>query len=287
MSIINRFNNWRQRPLKEQVNSLSYNFRAIKLSVMDLISSPETHLATLPWGKMEVGNDWLGKNIYMGSYEKKELIAISRIAKPGWNYIDAGANIGYYTIYFSRFLAANMVYAFEPSPREFSSLKHNVDLNNLQNIKLFPIALGNENSQLSLYINNSNFGKNSMVNRGDSEEAIVVDVKRLDEVVGSLSPVNFIKIDVEGAEPFVLEGANKTILKHKPVILYESWIYEQKPFDKDICPATNSIVKIGYEIFFIDEASMLVNAQKGKEYKSANILAIHKDLTSQYSKYIR
>jgi FkbM family methyltransferase len=287
MSLINRFNNWRQRPISEQLKSLSYNYRAIKLSLMDWISSPQTLRATLPWGKMEVGNDWLGKNIYVGSYEKKELIAVSRIAKPGWNYIDVGANIGYYSIFFSRSLGANMVYAFEPSPREFSRLNHNIRLNKIQNVKLFPVALGRENSQLTLYIHKSNFGKNSLVNPGDSDQSITVDVKRLDDVVGNLSPVNFIKIDVEGAEPFVLEGATKTIIQYKPVILYESWIYEHKPFDKEICHATNNIVDMGYEIFFIDEASMLVKALQGKEYKSGNILAIHKDNTTPYSGYIR
>lgn len=156
-------------------------------------------------------------------------------------YIDIGANLGYFTCLLSKILSKKAcVYAFEPEPENVKLLERNIHLNSLENIKTFPIALGENNSTASLNVyKSSNRGRHSLQGQ-PTGRAIEVPVKPLDEVLSTecidnnLPSIDFMKIDVEGYEPNVLRGATETIKKTKCLMLeYSPYLMNNKLEDKE------------------------------------------------------
>ncbi len=145
--------------------------------------------------------------------------------------IDVGANIGITTIVLSqiaRSLARGKVVtniiAIEPGPTSFECLKINV--RNLSNVTPVNYALGSRAGRLTFVNAESNSSASHLIADGKLEKGGCL-VQRLDYVVDSLSlpHVGFIKIDVEGYEKNVLQGAVHTIEKYNPWIYFEfnSW----------------------------------------------------------------
>ena len=141
------------------------------------------------------------------------------------NIIDIGANIGTHTIFYEKLasFSGSSVYAFEANSTSFQCLAHNCK----KAIKI-PIALGDSASLLNLHPN-KNLGS-VYVSRDElkienrildhyARERLVVPCERLDSFL--IDNVSYIKIDVEGFEEYVLAGAQKTIMKSRPMIWIE------------------------------------------------------------------
>ena len=129
--------------------------------------------------------------------------------------IDVGANIGTYSLQAASIVGEyGSVHSFEAHPDIAGYLERNVALNGRQNITLYNIALGNHSGRLS-FTDRKSDDQNAI--SLDSNELLRVRVKRLDDVLDHvLNRIEFIsllKIDVEGYERFVLEGALKTLSK--------------------------------------------------------------------------
>ncbi len=172
-----------------------------------------------------------------GIYEEFEVSLLPREIYEGNVVIDVGANIGYYTIIFSRLVGdKGVVYAFEPDPVNFEILKKNISLNNCTNVIAEQKALSNKSGKTSLYISGENRGDHRIYDPGDGREAIDIETVSLDDYLKDLTPrgIDFLKIDVQGAEVVVLEGANKILQKSKSVkILSEFWPSAIEKFGKN------------------------------------------------------
>src|SRR5260370_38917074 len=88
-------------------------------------------------------------------------------------FIDVGANIGYFTILFSR--SAKAVYAFEPVPSVFSSLSRNISLNNLQNVRALQYAVSKERGRLRIFESRISEGHDSTISRSEHDNSILYD----------------------------------------------------------------------------------------------------------------
>jgi FkbM family methyltransferase len=130
---------------------------------------------------------------------------------PGDTVIDAGAYIGDHTVAYAR--KAKKVIAFEPNPIAFECLKHNT--RELGNVDIYRRGLGDKSDLVTLSGNNGNWGGAYV---GEHMPVGEVVIHTLDSC--ALAP-NLIKIDVEGYEMKVLSGAQKTILKHHPILVIE------------------------------------------------------------------
>ena len=140
---------------------------------------------------------------------------------------DVGANVGVYSLIAA--LISNLtVYAFEPYPEVCKVLKKNIRLNNLQDqVKVFEIGIYERKTVKKLkcckgtHSGFSCIGPNFQLKIPYDEKEIETDT--IDNVVEreGIKRVDFIKIDTEGCEYFVLKGAEKTIKKYHPVILAE------------------------------------------------------------------
>jgi FkbM family methyltransferase len=140
---------------------------------------------------------------------------------------DIGANCGYFTLLAAR--RSRFVYAFEPTLDTWTVLVRNIERNNLGHVHAFRFALTDQPGEVDLYKYSSS-GNNSLLIRrvGVGAGITRIGTERvrgipLDEVIveKKLEPPSLIKIDVEGSEFLVLEGALKTLRTHAPVVIME------------------------------------------------------------------
>jgi FkbM family methyltransferase len=150
-------------------------------------------------------------------YEHKTLEYMRQYVPKDAVILDIGANIGNHTVFYGKIMNAR-VYAFEPQKDVFQTLNKNIILNSLENVvSTFNFGLGERNSKASLgstLVNNC--GGTSIV-ESDSGE---LEIKTLDSL-NIPETIDFIKIDVEGAELGVLKGALQKIKTDRPIIIME------------------------------------------------------------------
>ena len=151
----------------------------------------------------------------------------STLIRPDFQILDVGANIGCTSLLFSDL--GQQVVAFEPLPRTFELLEKNVGLAQKNNITTLPFALGDENGSAQMYFLDENRSMAFVLDRTsrDDRPAAIIKIKRLDDMFPEIGidRLDFMKIDVEGYELRVLEGAKNTIEQYRPIVQMEfnSW----------------------------------------------------------------
>jgi len=151
--------------------------------------------------------------LYSGTYESEQTRLFRSECRPGDTVIDVGANIGWYTVIASKLVGnAGRVIAFEPDPENFAILERNVLANGCGNVSIEQKALSNVAGTLTLYLDQENKGTHSTVFRRKGGRSVQVEALRLDDYLKNrCKKVDLVKVDVEGAEPMVLEGMTRTI----------------------------------------------------------------------------
>ncbi|HVQ43746.1 MAG TPA: FkbM family methyltransferase [Candidatus Saccharimonadia bacterium] len=127
--------------------------------------------------------------------------------------LDVGANIGLWTI--QLVAVFEWITAFEPHPDSVIALRENVI--NRPSVKVSSVAIGNLNG--IAYLDNLKHPFGSHISPADVRGEVEIDMRTLDDF--KLTQVDFIKIDVEGFETFVVEGGEETIRRDRPVIVVE------------------------------------------------------------------
>lgn len=147
---------------------------------------------------------------------ERMLAPFRRYVRRGTSIVDAGAMIGDHTLIYSEWTHGPeaKVYAFEPNPDAFACLTYNMRA--IRHVQCYQKALSNRNHCTSLNLD-PNAGASHLT--GPSETVGPVEAIKLDSL--ALPEISFMKIDVEGYEPYLLEGAQETIMKYRPVILSE------------------------------------------------------------------
>ena len=162
-----------------------------------------------------------------------ELPVIKRIpsfVRPGGNFADVGAHVGFYTVALSHYF--DYVDAYEPSRLQFGLLSTNLQENRLANCRAVPKALGATIETREIIVTGRSGGTNTF-SRLDSTarpmDSYSVEVVSLDAI--GYSDLSFLKIDVEGWELEVLRGASETLRSCSPSILVEVWEVESQRRD--------------------------------------------------------
>ena len=168
------------------------------------------------------------KIIAEGIWEADQTDLFLRIVKPGDVVVDAGANVGYYTLLASRLVGdEGKVYAFEPEPECFALLQKNVRLNGLTNVVLEQKALSNRKGVIKLYIAELNQGDHRIYQpEGESRPSVEIEAVRLDEYFkGRGRRIDVLKMDTQGAEGLILEGLTGLLEGQSdgPAIFMEFW----------------------------------------------------------------
>jgi len=195
----------------------------------------------------------------LGVYDLCLTECIWRLLEPRERAVDVGANIGYVTgLMADRVGSDSTVFAFEPHPEVYQELSYNVEkwqeLNEIASFRLFPLALGAERGTALLDVPDSfkyNRGMASLrkINRTakDNTSTLPVLVERLDDIMVDDQPIGVLKIDVEGHEFEVLQGA-KALIKKKLV--------RDILFEEHNSPPTRTTLWLeaqGYSIYYLDQ----------------------------------
>ena len=138
--------------------------------------------------------------------------------------IDVGANIGYYTLIFAQLVGSSgKVFAFEPESKNFEILKKNIEINNYPNIVAEQKIVSDKSGIVKLFIAEHGIVGHRINQQKSSQKFIEVESIILDNYIKKLnldSKINFIKIDVEGSEPKVLEGAKEIMQKSNQLKIF-------------------------------------------------------------------
>ncbi|QHI95981.1 FkbM family methyltransferase [Aristophania vespae] len=168
-----------------------------------------------------------------GVWGVQELYLLKNYIPKGGIIIEGGANIGAHTVDLCRMVGTEgKVIAFEPQRLVFQELCANLALNNVPNCFCHNKALGAEITRSTMpsvdYYKQGNFGDVSLLDQGDRTNDLTASdcEKETTEIITidslSLSRLDFVKLDVEGMENAVLNGATETIKKFNPIIYMES-----------------------------------------------------------------
>lgn len=196
-------------------------------------------------------DDFLYKSI-----EVKDLV--------GKTIFDVGAHIGYHTLNFAHLVGeSGRVFSFEPHPLHIQRIIDNINRNSdlLPRVKILPFGLSNSIKEDTFYY--SSKVENSMSSMSfisdsstlfprshyKSFKATTIHLETIDNLLDSkiIDPPDLVKIDVEGAESLVIEGAMITLEKYKPTLLIE--IHSQR----NMFHILEQLYPIGYELRIINE----------------------------------
>ncbi|MGB0887728.1 MAG: FkbM family methyltransferase [Vicingaceae bacterium] len=196
---------------------------------------------------------------WTGRRDQKIIDLIQKMAPKNAVIFDVGANIGYYAIPLAHHLKHKnvSVHAFEPVSTNFNSLTKGIERNNLQNfITVNKIALGNSNGEIEILVTEGGNSSNAVISFNDSEfnaglKKEMVPMTTVDNYIieKSLTRCDIIKIDIEGAEIFFIQGGMQLIKKFSPVIYGEFNAFFIEKFGFTILDVWKLLEPLGYKAY--------------------------------------
>jgi len=186
-------------------------------------------------------------------YERKY---IREFLRPGKTAVDIGANIGVYTQFFSSLVTkTGRIYAFEPHPSNYMHLQENT--RDHTNVTRIQAAVGNQNGEIKLFISSELNVDHCTFDRGDGRQWIKVPIISLDEYFPVGHHVDLIKIDVQGYELSVLQGAKRVLQENHDIqVLIEFWPYGFLKAGVDPSYVIELINLLGFEIRAISNLNL-------------------------------
>ncbi len=153
---------------------------------------------------------------WLGTYESAKQKAFRSLVQKGSVVFDIGANVGIYTLLASRQAGpGGRVFAIEPLERNVSYLRRHVELNRANNVEIIQVAISNHEGVGAFEANG-----NPHLGHLSTQGQVSVGVVTLDRLASERKdwPPGILKIDVEGGEADLLEGAVETLRRHRPII---------------------------------------------------------------------
>ncbi len=235
-------------------------------------------------------NGSVEKNLFfLGSYEPGTLEIMSRSAVQNGTFIDVGGHVGTMTVFMAIVGKAKKIMVFEPNPDSHKHLKHNIQLNNLEKVATtFTCGLGEKSAKADLFKNPNSSGMTQLTHSSTGS----ISVEPLDEVLACHEPntipqIRLIKIDVEGGELAVINGARKTIQSHRPDIVIE---YAPNNVNLDLVDVLKSF---GYDLFVLSNGRHRLGKlipfmpQNTSQERSDNLFCYHADSPAHPNHYSR
>ena len=201
-----------------------------------------------------------------GSWEPFETQLFSRLIQPGDVVLDAGANLGYYTVIASQRVGEQgRVYAFEPDAENVRLLKKNVSINGLTNVVIVDKALSATAGEFAWYRNEHNFGDHRLYQdqglnlastkvdtvNGDAffvEQAITMPSTRFNR-----APIQFYKLDTQGSEWHILKGLEQTLARAGEfAMILECWPHGLRRSGASSQALITRLMSFGLSCYWID-----------------------------------
>jgi len=232
---------------------------------------------------------------YLTYHELPEQILISKIVQKGMLVFDIGANIGNYSILLSKLVGSTgSVYSFEPTSTIFNKLEERLTHFKCSNVYPFKKAVYSENTQIEFnefpddYSAWNSIGKPEMQDPDSGQPIPIIQTEVVEAVTldsfceqNNISEIDYLKIDVEGAESDVLSGA-VNLLKNKQVRFIQFEISQKmlKGLNREAKFTFDILAEYGYECHWITQDGEIGSDVKGsnafhKNYIAFPILPIH------------
>jgi FkbM family methyltransferase len=162
-----------------------------------------------------------------GVWESCETKILTKLLQADTDFLDIGANIGWYTTLAAVALKSRgIVHAFEPDPSNFAILTKNVALNGISNAFFYNLGVSDHSSGAKLFVDTVNKGDHRLYDSGDGRESLDVETISIDEY-RYINPLRrlIIKLDTQGSEVAILRGMKKLLTNHTQeiVLICEYW----------------------------------------------------------------
>ena len=202
----------------------------------------------------------------LDDYEPDVVSLCRQYIQPGMVVIDAGAYAGYYTLLFSELVGpTGKVYAFEPHPENFDTLKHNSQQSRFkQNIVLLQNAVSDRVGTVQISAHKTDTAKTSLYSAEKNNISLTIETTTIDSffVKYNLAKIDLIKLDIEGAELAALDGMQNLIASNNKLMV----IVECSPqilARSGSAPTTliNKINNLGFTVSAIGPRGELINPE--------------------------
>jgi FkbM family methyltransferase len=240
--------------------------------------------------------DRLSELIYKREFESGEQEFTRQFLRAGDIFVDIGANLGLYTIIAAKVVGKQgKVFAFEPAILNYKRLLKNVSLNQLSNVNCVQAAVSNRKEQGRLKVFHGGYNAhNSLAHQPFRDDFEVENVQCIawDEYAcenNLQGKVTLMKIDVEGWELYVLDGAEKTFSQSdSPDLLVEFTDENAQSAGSSCNMLYRKLEELGYKMYQIDaERHVLIPEELRKSYPYINLLATKRiEFVLKRSKFI-
>lgn len=204
-------------------------------------------LEFFPGGRMvdlKVGDVISGNLAFTGFYDLDFSVRLRQLARQGGLMVDVGANMGYFSLLWAGANPANRVIAFEAAPRNIATFRKNVEANSLgERVRLVPKAAGDRCGSIWFELGPEEQTGWGGIASGEGQNRIEVPLVRIADELAD-DEIAVLKIDVEGADTWVLRGAEPLLRAKKVGMIF----FEQNP---------NRMARLGIGL---DEAKSFLNA---------------------------
>jgi FkbM family methyltransferase len=163
---------------------------------------------------------------FNGNFEPVETEIVKKEIKENDIILDIGANIGYYSLIFAQLTGkSGKVYSFEPDPTNFEILKKNILVNKHENVILENKAVSNKEGNLKLYLSTENNGMHRIYPSKWCKDSIDINSIKIDNYFNiKKQKIDFVKLDIEGAEYDALLGMESIIQNNENIIIFIEFV---------------------------------------------------------------
>lgn len=231
----------------------------------------------------------LDHELMYNGFEEAELRIAQRFLRPGMTVLDIGAHHGLYSLLASKRVGpAGRVISFEPSPRERRRLQKHLRFNRCKNVEVQSCALGNNSGEADLFfVDGFRDWGNSLRPPAVSEpvSTVRVTVRRLDELLASegIARVDFIKLDSEGGELAVLQGAAHLLQNApRPALLVEVEDIRTRQWNYHACEILQLLARWNYRWFALNETGGLYPISPDQESCEGNFVALPDERAEEF-----
>ena len=258
-----------------------YPFKLLNNIIRGFISSRIRYRHILGHKMYLDSTDTLGLS-FSGIHEKTTTKLVMNEIKNGDIVLDIGAHIGYYTLIFAKLVGKDgKVYAFEPEPNNFALLKKNIAINGYENVVLINKAVSNKTGKTNLFLAEEHSGDHRIYESDviKGRKSLEIETIKLDDYFQDFEKnIDFIKMDIQGAEPLALEGINNSLKKCNKLIT-EFWPGGLNQFGIEPEEYLNLLLRKNFRLFDINEyKNIIVPANitdlKNMERLETNLLCI-------------
>jgi len=227
---------------------------------------------------IRIPDDHVLYHLTRGSYEPLEIRFFRSMLKPGDTALDIGANFGLYTILAAKQVGREgRVLAFEPNPNSLRYLRLNILLNRQSRIEVVPVALSNEEGETEfICVSQGAYSALKVGETPGTTSAITVRQTTLDAIAAaeSLYLVDFVKMDVEGAELLVLQGGEEFFSRiPRPLVMCEFNDNRAAPYGHTSRDVYQWLRDRDYEWFRLSDNARLLAQSDETRYDYTNLVA--------------